>query len=127
MLTVLAPLALSGCDGSVEPGAVTIPAEDAAALFERHCAICHADDGSGHGLRRRSLHRKPPDFRRPSWRSEQSLASVRRAIREGKPVSDMPAWTQLDEAEITGLARYVLDFGREDRRERRSDTRDPGP
>jgi high-affinity iron transporter len=110
IMAALAPLALSACEPGPERGSETPDPAVAVALFAEHCSICHAEDGSGEGLRRRSLYVKPPDFRRVSWRRQRTLESVRDAIREGKPGTDMPAWKQLDESETTALAFHVLGF-----------------
>lgn len=109
----IAWLALSACEPTGEaPEPVTPVSRDVAAdLYQRHCAICHGESGDGHGPRRGSLFRKPPDFRDPSWRADQTVSGVRRAIREGVPGSDMPSWKRLSAAEIAGLARYVLSLG----------------
>jgi mono/diheme cytochrome c family protein len=106
-------LALSACDREGGRGRVVaaIPAEQAEALFMDKCAICHGEKGDGRGPRRASLFARPPDFRQPSWREGKSLSDVRTAIREGRPGSDMPAWKGLDEAEVAGLAEYVVGLG----------------
>jgi mono/diheme cytochrome c family protein len=109
-MAVLAPFALSACEPGPEWGSEAPDTALAVALFAEHCAICHAEDGSGRGLRRRSLYVKPPDFRRLSWRRGRTLESVRDAIREGRPGTDMPAWKQLDPDETTALAFHVLGF-----------------
>jgi len=80
------------------------------AVYLRDCAICHGEKGDGQGPRRGSLFNKPPDFRRLAWRRGKTLAEVRSAIRKGRPGSDMPAWKNLDEADVAGLAEYVLGF-----------------
>lgn len=98
--------AFSACDAG-PPQVSAIPPAEARALFLEHCAICHGADGSGHGPRRGSLHRKPPDLRRPALRRARTPAELRDVIRDGVPGSDMPAWRVLGDEEIAGLAAYV--------------------
>lgn len=111
--TLAAWLALSGCEPSSEapPSEPAVAREVAADLFARNCALCHGENGDGNGPRRASLFRKPPDFRSALWRESRSAADLRRAIRDGLPTSDMPAWSRLGEAAIAGLADYVLSLG----------------
>jgi len=105
-------LALSACDGEQsEPPVGIVPVAEAQELFIRHCAICHGIGGGGNGLRRKSLQEKPPDFRALRWRSTATPQTVRDAIRDGVPGTDMPAWKSLTDAQIAGLAQYVLSLG----------------
>lgn len=111
-------LALSACDRGQEapelPAPGSIPPEQAAALFTEHCALCHGEKGDGHGPRRASLFRKPPDFRDPSWHADHTRRQIAATIRDGVPGSDMPAWgARLDDAEIAALADRVRAFGAE--------------
>jgi mono/diheme cytochrome c family protein len=110
--TAIAFLLLWGCDlQTPAPSAVdSVSRAEAATLFLGHCAICHGARGDGFGPRRMSLYKKPPDFRSPVWRQGRSSAEVRAVIREGVRGSDMPPWKRLGEAEIAGLAGYVLDL-----------------
>jgi len=104
------PLALWACEAS-EPTVAAVPPERAAALYLEHCAICHGEAGDGRGPRRGSLHERPTDFRRKDWRDGRTLAELRKVIREGRPGTDMPAWRTLPDADIAGLAEYVLSLG----------------
>ena len=112
--TTIASLALSACEPEATGPVMVTPVspERAAVLFSQHCSICHGQRGDGQGARRRSLFRKPPDFRDPAWAATRSPASLRQAIRQGIPGSDMAAWTQLSDAEVAGLAEHVLAFSR---------------
>lgn len=116
MTAALASLALSACEpGAPAPDEAAVEAISAAAaerLYLSRCAICHGVRGDGHGPRWRSLHSKPPDFRRAAWRRGKSLEAIRRVIGEGSPTTDMPAWKSLDAAQIAGLAEYVLELGK---------------
>jgi len=115
--TAIAALALSACEpGAPSPdstGADRVSQERAAALFVRYCAICHGENGDGHGPRRGSLFRKPPDFRDPAWRAGRTVEGEAARIRDGVPGTDMPSWRRLDDAEIRALSRYVLGLAHE--------------
>jgi mono/diheme cytochrome c family protein len=111
----IAPLAFLSCEpGGTPPPVAAVSREQAEALYLRHCAICHGKRGDGRGPRRGSLYEKPPDFRSPTWRRGKSLAAIRSVIRQGRPGTDMPAWKSLDDAEVAGLAEYVLSFSPND-------------
>lgn len=107
-LTLLALLACEG--GDAAPSVEAIPREQARRLYIDHCAICHGIAGDGLGPRHRSLHMRPPDFRRAAWRREATRGGALAAIRDGRPGTDMPAWKTLTGSEIAGLADYVLSF-----------------
>ena len=111
----LAWLALSGCDAAGPQPAGSIPDPAALArgrlLFLEHCALCHGARGDGQGPRRGSLSRPPPDLRSPLWRSGQRPQQVRRAIRDGRPGTDMPPWQRLGEQALDDLTSYVLALG----------------
>ena len=105
-------LALLACDGGGGvPPVDAIPRDQARRLYVDRCAICHGVAGDGQGPRRGSLHATPQDFRQLVWRRSATLDGVRDAIRDGRPGTDMPAWKALGEAEIAGLAEYVLSIG----------------
>jgi len=107
--TGLTLLALLACEGGVTaPSVEAIPREQARRVYLDRCAICHGIEGDGQGPRHRSLHVRPPDFRRAAWRRDATRGGVLIAIRDGRPGTDMPAWKTLDESEIAGLADYVL-------------------
>jgi len=112
--TAIALLVLSGCEPGVAPAPsaanAASPAQSAA-LFLEHCAICHGEIGDGHGPRRGSLFRKPPDFRDLGWRAGKTLPELRAIIRDGRRGTDMPPWRTLGEPAIAGLAEHVLWLG----------------
>jgi len=120
MIRWLAPVILSLAFLACEPGEHAVAAvskAQAEAVYLQSCAICHGVKGDGHGPRRGSLYRKPPDFRRPAWRRGKSLDEVRSVIRDGRPGSDMPAWKSLNDAEVAGVAAYILAFAKPTGRE----------
>jgi mono/diheme cytochrome c family protein len=66
--------------------------------FADHCAICHANDGSGQGEIGRGLYPKPPDMRLPATQS-LSDGELYYIIENGVPLTGMPAWGDQDSTE----------------------------
>ena len=64
---------------------------DARAHFADHCAICHANDGSGDTVIGRNLYPKVPDMRLNATQSltDGELYSI---IQDGIRLTGMPAW-----------------------------------
>jgi mono/diheme cytochrome c family protein len=112
-LGAILALLLSGCEPMDRPSHTprAVPRAEAAALFARHCSICHGEHGDGQGPRRGSLHDKPPNFRLSGWQVGTTLSDIRQSIRHGRPGTDMPAWKTLSDEEIAGLAEYVVWLG----------------
>jgi len=65
--------------------------KDARLHFADHCAICHANDGSGDALFGRGLYPKPPDLRKPGTqnRSDGELFWI---IENGVRFTGMPSF-----------------------------------
>jgi mono/diheme cytochrome c family protein len=64
---------------------------DALAHFADHCAVCHANDGSGDTEMGRGLYPRPPDMR--SGRTQQlSDGEIFSIIENGVRLTGMPAW-----------------------------------
>ena len=86
-----------GADCTLHPAAASRP-EDPAALYARHCAVCHGADRiglTGPALLPESLSRLGPQ-------------RTARVIRDGLPATQMPAFGQtLSPEEIQALARYL--------------------
>ena len=59
--------------------------------FADHCAVCHANDGSGETEMGRGLYPRPPDMRRPETQllSNGELFYI---IEHGVRLTGMPAW-----------------------------------
>jgi hypothetical protein len=66
--------------------------KDARLHFADHCAVCHANDGSGDGLFGRGLYPKPPDLRQPATqnRSDGELFWI---IENGVRFTGMPSFS----------------------------------
>jgi mono/diheme cytochrome c family protein len=74
-----------------------------AALYTKHCAKCHLEDGKG----LESL--KPPDFTDAKWQSAHNNAAIAKGIREGKET--MPPFKDaLSAAQINALVRHIRGF-----------------
>jgi mono/diheme cytochrome c family protein len=59
--------------------------------FADHCAVCHANDGSGDTKLGRGLYPRPPDLRRPATQSltDGELFYI---VENGVRLTGMPAW-----------------------------------
>jgi hypothetical protein len=65
--------------------------KDARAHFADHCALCHANDGSGQTTLGQNLYPKAPDMRQPATQS-LSDGELFYIIHNGIRLSGMPAW-----------------------------------
>ena len=68
----------------------------ARAHFADHCALCHANDGSGDTEIGRSLYPKAPDMRLPATQS-LSDGELYYIIQNGIRLTGMPAWGSKDD------------------------------
>src|SRR5262245_40177471 len=68
----------------------------ARAHFADHCALCHANDGSGDTEIGRSLYPKAPDMRLPATQS-LSDGELYYIIQNGVRLTGMPAWGAKDD------------------------------
>jgi cytochrome c oxidase cbb3-type subunit 3 len=83
-------------------------APDGAALFKKHCTMCHGADGKGF----KAL--KTPDFTSPEWQSAHSDAVITDAIKNGKKGTAMPPMAKkLSEDDIKALVAHVRSFNSE--------------
>jgi mono/diheme cytochrome c family protein len=89
---------------------------DPAALYRRHCAVCHGADGAGNGPAAGLLTPRPAGFRSGTYKYRSTpsgtlpdLADLRRVIGGGLPGTSMPAFAGLlDPEAIDRLAAHVL-------------------
>jgi mono/diheme cytochrome c family protein len=108
LAALLSALAAAGRAGSAEP--------EAAALFERHCAVCHGREGRGDGTAASQFETRPADLtdglvklRSTPQEAAPLLTDLARTIREGSRGTAMVEWSSfLDASEIQKLAQYVL-------------------
>jgi len=74
-----------------------------AALYTKHCAKCHLEDGKG----LESL--KPPDFTDAKWQQSHTNAALAKDIRDGEGA--MPSFKDtLTAAQINALVRHIRGF-----------------
>jgi mono/diheme cytochrome c family protein len=77
--------------------------------FADHCAVCHANDGSGDTEIGRSMYPRAPDMRRAPTQS-LSDGELFYVIERGIPLTGMPAWgtgTAESEAESWQLVHFI--------------------
>ncbi|MFN9332810.1 MAG: c-type cytochrome, partial [Planctomycetota bacterium] len=111
----LALLAVTCTTPSSPPPAETLVGDPrGAALFDRHCAVCHCRMGDADTSVAAMLLPRPAAFRDGLFKlvstdngvpSEDDLV---RMLRRGMPGSTMFAFDWLPEADLRGLARHVL-------------------
>ena len=81
------------------------------ALYERHCAVCHGNDGQANTPVGQLLKPHPRNFADPIEMARVTVDRMYRTIKEGKPGTAMAAWKQiLTETEIGDLIDYVHGF-----------------
>jgi mono/diheme cytochrome c family protein len=74
-----------------------------AALYTKHCAKCHLEDGKG----LESL--KPPDFTDAKWQASHTNAALAKDIQNGEGA--MPPFKDvLTPAQINALVRHIRGF-----------------
>lgn len=74
-----------------------------AALYTKHCAKCHLEDGKG----LESL--SPPNFADAKWQSKHTNAAIAKGIREGKET--MPPFKDvLSAAQVNALVKHIRGF-----------------
>lgn len=116
--SAVAVLVLLGCQSRVGGEGDRVAHESRGAeLFSRHCALCHGEDGSGHGAAFGLLEPTTPDFGTGRFSlvttvngipSEEDLVST---IARGMPGSAMPPFEWMPERDLQLLARHVRDLG----------------
>jgi DMSO reductase family type II enzyme heme b subunit len=111
---VHAGLALAGCASSSSPevGSEEGPARTVA-LFARHCAVCHGEDGGGAGQAAPWLFPRPRDFGAGRFRIVSTAngaptdADLMRVLERGLPGHAMPAFSWLPAEDLLGLVHHV--------------------
>lgn len=101
--------------GNASPGETT-ETPDIAALYSRHCSLCHGDEGYGDGPGSLLLWPSAKDFSRGTFEIVSTMNGVptdddlARTIRDGMPGSAMPPFEWLSGSEVRGLAAYVREL-----------------
>src|SRR5206468_2525607 len=84
------------------------PGAGGSALYRRHCASCHGQDGRGSTGRESRL--EIPDFTRSAWQEQRSDPELLVSILDGKGTG-MPPWSgKLSEGQARGLVAEVRAF-----------------
>lgn len=81
-----------------------------AALYKRHCVMCHGATGLGDGPAAKTLKGKLPSLADKATMSEHSDAEIHERITDGKKseIGNMPALgKRLKPEEITDIVNYV--------------------
>lgn len=117
--SLISCLVLWGCSGDrttieyhdlVAPEGLLASAEardEGAALFLRHCSLCHGERGDGRGTRR-ILSTAAADLTDPLWRQRATPEGVFITIREGVPRTPMAPWRIFSEEQTWSLVAHVL-------------------
>ncbi len=80
-------------------------------LFMKNCAICHGNNGDGHGARSVGMTPPPADLTNPLWSEGEAAPKIYQAIHDGVAGSAMPSWRTLNGREIWDLVAYVHSLG----------------
>ncbi len=86
--------------------------------FADHCAVCHANDGSGDTEMGRNLYPPAPDMRQDTTQS-MSDGELWFIIHNGVPLSGMPAWGEddhddVDSWELVHFIRHLPQVGEDE-------------
>ncbi len=81
---------------------------DAAALYQRHCAVCHGERGDGRSRAQFGLNPPPRDFTTAESWYELSRERMITSVKYGRPGTAMVGWgKRLSDAEIAGVVDYI--------------------
>ena len=87
-------------------------AADTSALWNQHCASCHAKDGSGSTMMGKKLGLK--DYRDGKFQAAFTDAEAERAIKEGVKTNGKetmkPFESKLSDADVKALVAYIRAF-----------------
>ena len=77
-------------------------------LWQQNCAFCHADDGTGENWIGSFLEPKPRNLTDISFMRAMTRASLLLRIRDGVPMTSMPAWKNvLSDNQIHQIISYI--------------------
>ena len=82
--------------------------DSGAAIFRKHCAVCHGDRGSGANWTRFTLNPAPRDFTAPESRAELSRERMLTSVTYGRPGTAMMSFRKrLDDRQIAAVVDYI--------------------
>lgn len=89
-------------------------------FYQANCATCHGAKGDGQGPRAYFINPKPRNFLDPGFRGAFNRPAIYRAVSEGRPGAEMPAWSKvLTDQEMVDVSEYVFrTFVQEDKKVR---------
>ncbi|VAW74980.1 Cytochrome c oxidase polypeptide II [hydrothermal vent metagenome] len=91
------------------PGGLTGHAEKGRAIYMQGCATCHGVLGDGAGPRAYFINPRPRNFLLDASRRSFNRPALFRAIANGKPGTEMPAWEKvLDKQQIADITEFVF-------------------
>jgi mono/diheme cytochrome c family protein len=104
--------------GGAAPAAKS-PADQARAMFETVCAVCHGANGKGDGAAAANLNPKPRDYTDPKWQASVTDDQIKQTILLGgagvgkSPM--MPAQPQLKNQPqvLDELVKIIRGFGKQ--------------
>lgn len=95
------------------PAPVAVPSERGAALYARHCAVCHGQDGDANTPVAQLLLPRPTPFRDGLFKLVSTTNGVPTdddlvaTLRRGMPGSTMMSWGWMPDDDLRALAREV--------------------
>ena len=103
ILAVAVLVSFTWFDSIAQPAKSKGAGGDTAALYTKHCAKCHLEDGKG----LESL--KPPDFTDAKWQASHTNAQLVKDIQNGEGA--MPPFKDvLTPAQINALVKHIRGF-----------------
>lgn len=117
LLAAIGVVAFAACTAPTSPTPVPIDEPDrGAALYTRHCAVCHGQEGNGDTLVADLLLPRPTAFRQGLFKlvsttngmpTERDLVET---LRRGMPGSTMMSWGWMPDSDLEALAREVREL-----------------
>jgi mono/diheme cytochrome c family protein len=103
LLAVIVLASSAWLESAAQPAKGQAAGGGTAALYTKHCAKCHLEDGKG----LESL--SPPNFADAKWQSAHTNAAIAKGIRDGKET--MPPFKDvLSAAQINALVKHIRGF-----------------
>lgn len=91
------------------PGSLKPDIKAGEALYRFNCATCHGDSGAGNGPRAYFIFPRPRNFLSDASRSAFNRPAIYRAVHDGVPRREMPAWRYvLNAQEMANVSEYVF-------------------
>lgn len=95
--------------GASTPGKAASAPADGNALYTKHCAICHSQDGRGKPIYRKQ---GQPDFTDAKWQKSHTDAQISEVTKNGKGKFMKAYKDKLSDEEIKAVVGRVRAFGK---------------